>query len=176
MPPGAAAQFARTPPAGPVVRTPHVRAELLAHAPQGLAPGAVVWLGLKISHQPGWHTYWKNAGDSGLPTELRWTLPAGLTAGDVDWPTPRRIPIGSLANYGYEDTVLLPVPLTVAPGFSPALPTVPVKLSAAWLVCRQECIPEEGEFTLALPAHGSIAAPGGEFEAALAARPAALPE
>ena len=75
----AAAQLSSQNAAGSaVVTTPHVRAELLAQAPQGLTPGATVWLGLQIAHQPEWHTYWKNAGDSGLPTELRWTLPAGL--------------------------------------------------------------------------------------------------
>ena len=99
-----------------VVTTPHVRAELVAHAPDGVGPGATVWLGLQIAHQPEWHTYWKNAGDSGLPTELQWTLPAGLAAGDIAWPVPKKIAIGTLANYGYENTVLLPVPLTVAPG------------------------------------------------------------
>jgi len=176
LPWGASAQFAARPQAAPVVQTPHVRAELLAQAPQGVAPGATVWLGLKITHQPEWHTYWKNAGDSGLPTELRWTLPAGLSAGEVDWPTPRKIPIGNLANYGYEDTVLLPVPVTVAADFAAGPSPVPVKLSASWLVCRKECIPEEGEFALQLPAQGSTAAHGADFEAALAARPVALPQ
>ena len=114
----AAAQL--SPKASPVVTTPHVRAELVAHAPDGVAPGAPVWVGLQITHQPEWHTYWKNAGDSGLPTELTWTLPAGLAAGDVAWPVPKKIPIGNLANYGYENTVLLPVPVTVAPDFKPA--------------------------------------------------------
>ena len=57
------------------VVTEHVRAELVAHAPQGIAPGAEVWLGLAIEHAPGWHTYWKNPGDSGLPTTLAWQLP-----------------------------------------------------------------------------------------------------
>jgi DsbC/DsbD-like thiol-disulfide interchange protein len=61
-------------PAG-VVDTGQVRAELLAHAPQGVAPGATVWLGLRLQHAPHWHTYWKNPGDSGLPTELTWTCP-----------------------------------------------------------------------------------------------------
>ena len=109
----AAAQLASR--VGPVVTTPHVRAELVAHAPDGVSPGAPVWVGLQIAHQPGWHTYWKNAGDSGLPTELAWSLPAGISSGDIAWPVPRKIPIGNLANYGYEHTVLLPVPLTVAP-------------------------------------------------------------
>ena len=64
-----------------VVSTPRVRAELVAQAPQGVAPGQPLWLGLQMTHQPGWHTYWKNPGDSGLPTELTWTLPEGVDVG-----------------------------------------------------------------------------------------------
>ena len=73
---------------GAVVTTPHVRAELVAHAPDGVTPGAPVWVGLQIAHQPEWHTYWKNAGDSGLPTEMTWTLPAGVSTGEIAWPAP----------------------------------------------------------------------------------------
>src|SRR5688500_7291386 len=115
----AAAQLASRP--GAVVTTPHVRAELVAHAPEGVSPGAPVWVGLQITHQPEWHTYWKNAGDSGLPTELNWTLPSGVAAGEIAWPVPRKIPVGNLANYGYEGTVLLPVPLEVSSNFKPPL-------------------------------------------------------
>ena len=149
---GANAQFGQksSAAAGSVVTTPYVRAELLAHAPQGVAPGQPLWLGLQITHQPEWHTYWKNPGDSGLPTELVWTLPAGLDAGEIAWPLPRKIPIGTLANYGYEGTVLLPVPVTVASTFAPGplAKDATIKLRASWLVCRKQCIPEEGEFTL----------------------------
>ena len=73
---------------GPVVTTPQVRAELVAHAPEGVTPGKPLWLGLKIEHQRDWHTYWKNPGDSGLPTKLNFTLPDGMLAGPVQWPTP----------------------------------------------------------------------------------------
>ncbi|MDM0019629.1 protein-disulfide reductase DsbD family protein [Variovorax saccharolyticus] len=173
----AAAQLASR--AGPVVTTPHVRAELVAHAPDGVSPGAPVWVGLQIAHQPGWHTYWKNAGDSGLPTELAWSLPAGVTSGDIAWPVPRKIPIGNLANYGYEHTVLLPVPLAVAPDFKPPValtgaPELEVRLKASWLVCSKECIPEEGEFHLKLPLQGSTALHKSDFDAAFAAQPAPL--
>ena len=58
---------------GTTVTTQQVRAELMAQAPEGVQPGKPVWVGLQITHQPHWHTYWKNAGDSGLPTELAWT-------------------------------------------------------------------------------------------------------
>lgn len=164
---------------GPVVTTPHVRAELVAHAPQGVSAGAPVWVGLQIAHQPEWHTYWKNAGDSGLPTELAWSLPAGVSAGEIAWPVPKKIPIGTLANYGYEGTVLLPVPLTVAPDFKPpaglaGAEALDIKLRASWLVCRKECIPEDGEFLLRLPVQGSTAVNRNAFDAALAARPAPL--
>jgi thiol:disulfide interchange protein DsbD len=156
-----------------VVTTERVRAELLAHAPEGVAPGKPVWVGLQLTHQPEWHTYWKNAGDSGLPTQLQWTLPAGVTAGEIAWPLPKKIPVGTLANYGYEGTVLLPVPLTIGPDFKPSPfgNDLEVKLQAHWLVCRKECIPEDGEFALRLPLRGSTALHGPAFQAALDAQP-----
>jgi thiol:disulfide interchange protein/DsbC/DsbD-like thiol-disulfide interchange protein len=152
-----------------VVKTDQVRAELMAHAPEGAAPGAQVWLGLQLTHASEWHTYWKNSGDSGLPTELQWTLPPGVTAGEIAWPTPRKFPIGPLANYGYNGTVLLPVPLTISPEFQGQ--QLDVKLQAAWLVCRKECIPEEGLFSLRIPAMGSTGLNGAAFDAAFNAAP-----
>ena len=159
-----------------VVTTERVRAELLAHAPEGVSPGKPVWVGLQIRHQPEWHTYWKNPGDSGLPTTLTWSLPAGVTAGEIAWPTPKKIPVGTLANYGYEGTVLLPVPLSITPAFQPSVlaPDLEIKVKASWLVCRKECIPEEGEFSLRVPARGSTALHGAVFQAAWDAQPRAL--
>lgn len=173
----AAAQL--TPKTGAVVTTPHVRAELIAHAPDGVAPGAQVWLGLQITHQPEWHTYWKNAGDSGLPTEMTWTLPPGVSTGEIAWPVPKKIPVGNLANYGYENTVLLPVPLEVSTLYKPPValggtPAMDIQLKATWLVCRKECIPEEGEFTLSLPLQGSTALHKADFDTAQAAQPQPL--
>ena len=156
-----------------VVTTPQVRAELLAHAPDGADPGKTVWLGLQLTHQPDWHTYWRNPGDSGLPITVQWTLPAGITAGDIAWPLPKKIPIGNLANYGFDGTVLLPVPLTISQDFKPGLTNneIEVKLKANWLVCRKECIPEEGEFALKVPVKGSMAANSVAFNKAFEAKP-----
>ena len=100
---------------GAEVKTDEVRAELVVHAPDGVSPGKPLWLGLLIQHAPEWHTYWVNAGDSGLATTLSWELPAGTSPGAIEWPTPKRLPVGPLVNYGYEGTLLLPVPVTVAP-------------------------------------------------------------
>ena len=165
-----------TAPAQTTLRNEQVQAELLAHAPQGVQAGQTFWLGLKIEHAPHWHTYWQNPGDSGLPTQLHWQLPAGLQAGEIAWPLPKKIPIGTLANYGYEGTLLLTVPITVTPQFQPPITgKLRIELQAQWLVCRQECIPQEGRFTLDLPVSSATALHGALFDTAQAATPQALP-
>ena len=155
------------------VITPQVKAQLMAHAPQGAAPGQTVWVGLQLIHQPEWHTYWKNSGDSGQPTQLNWILPEGVAADDIAWPIPKKIPIAHLANYGYEGTVLLPVPLTISKNFKPGLlaRVLEIKLNATWLVCKKECIPEEGAFVLQIPLKGSTALNAANFETAFQAQP-----
>jgi thiol:disulfide interchange protein DsbD len=160
-----------------MVTTEQVRAELMAYAPDGADAGKTVWVGLQLQHQPHWHTYWKNSGDSGQPTTLSWTLPAGVLAGDIAWPIPKKLPLGDLANYGYDGTVLLPVPLTITPDFkpSPLNPDLIVKLQASWLVCKQECVPQDGSFELRLPVKSSTALNAAEFEAAFTAAPKPLP-
>jgi thiol:disulfide interchange protein/DsbC/DsbD-like thiol-disulfide interchange protein len=154
------------------VRTDQVRAELVAHAPEGVAPGKTIWLGLVIDHAPHWHTYWKNPGDSGLPTRLEWQLPAGVSAGDIEWPRPHRMPVGPLVNYGFEGKLLLPVPVTVST--APLGSTLDIGLRADWLVCKEVCIPESGEFRLKLPVQAATAVHAALFEQALARRPVAL--
>jgi len=157
---------------GTVVTTDQVRAELVAHAPQGIVAGQPIWLGLVIDHQPHWHTYWKNPGDSGLPTTLQWTLPEGVKAGEIEWPTPKRLPIGPLVNHGYDGKLLLPVRVDVPAGF--AADTLPIKLHAEWLVCKDVCIPESGDFALDLPARAAWSAQAAAFDAAIASAPRSL--
>nr|MDP2190076.1 protein-disulfide reductase DsbD family protein [Rhodoferax sp.] len=159
-----------------VLGTDQIRAELLAHAPDGVGAGKTVWVGLQLTHQPGWHSYWKNSGDSGLPTTLQWTLPPGVTAGDIAWPLPLKFTLGNLVNYGYGGTVLLPVPLTITPDFKPSLlnSDMELKLKASWLVCREVCIPEDGEFALSLPVRGSTALNAAAFDASLKSQPTPL--
>ena len=153
--------------ASQVVNTEQVRAELLVHAPQGIRAGQTFWLGLQIEHQPHWHTYWQNPGDSGLPTRVQWQLPAGLQAGDIAWPLPKKIPIGTLANYGYEGRLLLTVPVTAGGDFRfPDSGPLALGLQAEWLVCRQECIPQEGRFTLSLASAATQTPHAASFESA----------
>jgi thiol:disulfide interchange protein DsbD len=159
-----------------VVSTPQLRAELVAHAPQGVQAGQHVWVGLLLTHQPEWHTYWRNPGDSGLPTQIELNLPAGITAGEVQWPLPHKLKAGNLTNYGFEKTVLLAVPLTVTQAFKPnASQTLDLQMHANWLVCRLECIPQEGDFALRIPVNSSFAPQAAAFDALLAQQPQSLP-
>ncbi len=122
---------------GPV-KAEHLTAELVSLAPS-VAPGGSVEVGLVISLEEKWHVYWINAGDSGEPPAIKWTLPPGVTAGPMRFPVPTRLPLGPLMDFGYEDTVAFPVTISVAPSTRPG----PIHLDAkvTWLVCREVCIP-----------------------------------
>jgi thiol:disulfide interchange protein DsbD len=131
----------------------NVRATLLAEK-ESVQPGQKFWLGLRLQTEPGWHVYWKQPGDSGLPPKLRWTLPAQFTAEDLVFPYPERFATGTLASYGYTGDVLLLVPMTAPAG---AQGTVPLTAHASWLECRETCIPGKAALGLTLPV--SAAAP-----------------
>jgi DsbC/DsbD-like thiol-disulfide interchange protein len=145
----------------------HATIELIAKT-QSAQPGSRAWLGIKLAHDPHWHTYWINPGDSGLPTKLNWQLPAGYQAGDVQWPAPTRFSIGGgLFNFGYDGTVLLPVAIDIPADAKPNT-TVQLTVEAKWLICENECIPGKATLKFALPI--SAAAPVDSTAAALFAK------
>jgi thiol:disulfide interchange protein DsbD len=117
----------------------HVKASLISEQ-SAFVPGTTAWIGLRLTHEPHWHTYWINPGDSGLPTKLTWHLPEGYSVSDVAWPAPTRIMLGDIANFGYTGDIVLPVQVTV-PGDAQDGKIVRVSVEAKWLACREECIP-----------------------------------
>lgn len=129
-------------------------------------------LGLLIEHQPHWHTYWQNAGDSGIPTKLRWKLPDGVTAGEIQWPHPQRFDLAGIINFGYDARILLPVQLSIAPAFAGS--EVPVSVTVDWLVCREECIPGRAELSLVVPVASAVA-PDPRWSADFVAADARIP-
>ena len=140
----------------PVVKTAHLEAQLVAQT-QAATPGATIYLAVRQKIAPGWHTYWRNPGDAGEATSLKWTLPPGWRAGEFVWPTPSLVMTGPLASYVYEDAVYLPVPVEV-PASAKAGAPVTLKARAEFLVCKDICVPEGADLSITLPiAAGSSA-------------------
>jgi len=164
----AAASVAASP-----VQTDHVGVELVSAA-TALVPGRSASLGLRFVHEPHWHTYWINPGDSGLATKLSWQLPAGFHAGEIIWPAPQRFDVDGLFNFGYSGDALLPVQLDVPASAKPGS-AVQLAVEARWLVCREECIPGKALLTLDLPIAGE-AAIDPRWQAGFAAARAAQPQ
>jgi len=135
---------------GRVQRTERIAAELVPMS-QWAAPGSTAIVAVRQDIEPGWHTYWRNPGDSGGPTTLDWTLPAGVTAGDIVWPLPQRQRLRSLMNYGYSGEVYLPVTVTVPADAAPGS-SLPLKVKAQFFVCSAEmCVPDDLSLSLDLP-------------------------
>ncbi|HXF47049.1 MAG TPA: protein-disulfide reductase DsbD domain-containing protein, partial [Burkholderiaceae bacterium] len=131
------------------VRTDNAEAELVA-AVDAVVPGQPLPVALRIRHDDGWHTYWQVPGDSGLPTRIAWKLPAGWTAGPIEWPLPKRLPVGPLMNFGYEGEVLLLATLVPPPSLRNGDP-VTLAARADWLICKDVCIPGGADVKLTLP-------------------------
>ena len=127
----------------------HVDAELVA-ATDAIVPGQPLTVGLKLKHQSEWHTYWQVPGDSGLPTRIEWKLPAGFTAGPIEWPHPKRLPTGPLVNFGYDGEILLLTTIQV-PADLPVGSRVTLAGKAEWLECKDVCIPGDSDIALTLP-------------------------
>lgn len=131
------------------VETEQVKVQLLASV-TGVHGGEEIQIGIRQQIIPHWHTYWINPGDSGLATKIDYQLPAGAVVGEIQWPTPRRISLGPVVNYGYDNEVTLlsslKLPERLAEG-----DVVPIRAKAKWLVCEEACIPQEAELELRLP-------------------------
>jgi len=156
------------------IKTEHAEVELIAEK-TALVVGEKNTIGLSIKHAPHWHTYWKNPGDSGYPTKITWQVPAGYGVGDFDWPTPKRLATGPIINFGYEGEVLLPLTVSVPTSAKPG-DSITLKGKAEWLVCKDVCIPEEGEVAVTLPvSEKGKEAPAGSAAARFVAARAALP-
>ncbi len=142
--------------------TPHVRAELLANV-SSVEPGTPFWLGVRLSIDPGWHVYWKNPGDAGLPTRVKFTVPDGFTVGPLEYPTPRRLDQpGNIVALAYEGSVLLLAKVT-PPAQLPADFHGEFQAAISWLVCSQVCLPGKTAASLTLDGSDSAQPANGEL-------------
>jgi thiol:disulfide interchange protein len=150
----------------------HVTASLIGET-RNVVPGRPLHLALRQQIQPGWHTYWSNPGESGLPTTINWSLPPGFRAGPIMWPTPERFIVGPVVGYGYKDEVSLPVTIEVPDGLRLGS-EITLSGHASWLSCSDICIPEEGELSITV-AVGTTLEPDPKWSAAFAAARARIP-
>src|SRR5690606_15480653 len=141
--------------------SPHSDAALVTDAP-AVRPGEPFEVALRLTMEPGWHSYWQNPGDSGLPTEVLWELPPGFEAEPIRWPYPERIEVAPFVSYGYHDEVLLPIRITPPADLGASEVTLAGK--ATWLICEEICLPAEEEVVLTLPV-----GEGGAVDAGVAA-------
>jgi thiol:disulfide interchange protein len=148
---------------GNTVATDNVKARLVSEV-AAAGPGQTFWVALELDIRDGWHTYWRNPGDSGEPTKLTWQLPPGFTAGDIVWTTPHRFEIAPLVNYGYAKHAVHMVQITAPKDLKAGTP-VSLAAKASWLVCSDVCIPEDANLQLSLP----VSAQAGGVDAASAA-------
>jgi DsbC/DsbD-like thiol-disulfide interchange protein len=118
----------------------HSKAKLIVEQPT-LTPGSQANLGIQFVTESGWHIYWQNPGDSGEPPRIQWRLPAGITAGTLEWPTPTRMTTTAGTDYGYQGTTVLlstlHIPATTQPGT-----TLELVGDLRWLVCHDICVPQ----------------------------------
>src|SRR6516164_781275 len=134
-----------------------VKAALVAETPS-VAPASTLWVDLHLAIKPGWHVYWRNPGDSGLPTTIDWQLPAGFSAGPISWPVPERFVQSGIGNYGYAGATDLLVPITVAKEVAIG-DTAVLAAEASWLACAEICIPGGASLSLSLPVAAGPVAP-----------------
>jgi thiol:disulfide interchange protein len=134
-----------------------VKAELVAET-ASVAPGSTLWVDLHLRIKPGWHVYWRNPGDSGLPTTIDWHLPSGFSAGSILWPVPERFVQSGIGNYGYAGSSDLLVPITV-PKEVAIGDTAVLAADASWLACAEICIPGGASLSLSLPVAAEPHAP-----------------
>ncbi len=158
---------------GSTVATANVKARLVSEV-QSFSPGQVFWVALELDIKDGWHTYWRNPGDSGEATKLAWQLPPGFTAGDIVWTTPHRFDIAPLVNYGYAKHAVHLVQITAPKDLKTGTP-VALAAKASWLVCSDVCIPEDANLQLTLPVSGQAGAADPHEAALFAAARSELP-
>ena len=135
---------------GNSVVTDNVKARLVSEV-ASVGPGQTFMVALELEIRDGWHTYWRNPGDSGEATKLAWQLPPGFTAGDIVWTMPHRFEIAPLVNYGYAKHAAHMVQITAPKDLKAGTP-VSLAAKASWLVCSDVCIPEDANLQLSIPA------------------------
>lgn len=137
----------------------HTRASLRLEAP-AVSPGVTFWAAVRLEMDPGWHTYWKDPGDSGMATKIQWRLPSGFIAGEIHWPRPEVISLPPLTDYGYHGEAVLLVPITAPERIETS--SVVIGARVDWLECQEVCVPGKADLSVELPVLPAPSPPSAE--------------
>ena len=163
---------------GQGINSPHSDAFLVSEV-SAIQPGAPFTVAVRFEMDSGWHNYYVNVGDTGLPTEIDWILPNGFEAGRIQWPVPNQYRSGPLLDYVYPDGLALMVEITPPPDLT-AGRSVTLEALVTWLICEDLCDPDFAEISLELPVTGGTPQPDpqwvGLFREARGRLPKAVPE
>lgn len=152
---------------------PDTQVDLLAET-TSIQPGKPFTVAVRLRMEPEWHIYWQNPGDSGSTTRIEWTLPTGFRAGAIQWPKPHMFVMDSMVSYGYEDEVVLLTQITPPPTLATGKP-VTLGAQVKWLICSEQCVPQDKELSLQLDVKGATPTPNSAGAAVIAATRKALP-
>jgi DsbC/DsbD-like thiol-disulfide interchange protein len=152
---------------------PQVTATIIPEA-RSIRPGSPLRVAIRLVVAPGWHIYWTNPGESGLPTTVRWTGPEGFTAGPVQWPYPERKELAGLVVHAYEGEVVLLGDIRPPPELPPGK-KVEISAHMRWGVCREVCIPQEVRLSFSLPIRDRLPRPNMHWDPIAAAAALRIP-
>ena len=136
------------------IQKEHVEVELIPEV-LSIQPGGKIWVALRMKMEEHWDVYWRNPGDSGLPTKIKWTLPEGFSAGEIQWPFPEKIVLPPLTSFGYYGEIFLLTEISVPNTFKSDKP-VSISAKATWLICKEICLPGEAELSFTLPVKNEL--------------------
>ncbi|MFQ5965688.1 MAG: protein-disulfide reductase DsbD domain-containing protein [Candidatus Scalinduaceae bacterium] len=127
----------------------HTKADLISEV-KSLKPGKPFWVAVRLTMDKDWHTYWRNPGDSGLSTKIKWTLPEGFVAGETQWPYPHKFKFDGIVSFGYKDEVCLLTKIRPAKSIEHG-GSVSISVKVEWLECKNVCLTGLADLTLELP-------------------------
>ena len=139
-----------------------------------MRPGEPFTVGLRLTLDPGWHSYWLNPGDAGQPASIDWEIPAGFRAGEIQWPFPHTVEASSVVSYGYDDEVMLLTEIT-PPRFMTTGQTVRFAAEVHWLVCANICLPASADLDLEMQLADEPPVPDARWQSLFAETRSRLP-
>ena len=130
---------------------------------ESIQPGKPFYVGLRLQHPPGYHSYWKFAGIVGVPTAITWKLPPGWSAAEIQWPEPEPVLMFAIKAQGFHGEKLLPIKITPPKNLPPGQ-SVLLEGKARWMCCGRDCNPGFQDLSISLPVAAQAPVPDARWD------------